>query len=220
MLVLPHNHSIDVDVNVKQVSRVLPIRGRGLAANLPRHFLLEIGINMALNDKQRRFVDEYLIDLNATQAAIRAGYSAKTAEQQGFQLLKKTSVSEAVTSRMKDREKRTEITQDRVLQELAKIGFADIRKAVKWGADIPVVNPETGEVLTANGVVLISSNEIDDDTAAAVSEISQTAQGIKIKMHDKKGALVDIGKHLGMFVDRVDATVTTKELPASIEDFV
>ena len=175
---------------------------------------------MALTDKQRRFVDEYLIDLNATQTAIRAGYSAKTAEQQGFQLLKKTSVSEAVTSRMKDREKRTEITQDRVLQELAKIGFADIRKAVKWGADIPVVNPETGEVLTANGVVLISSNEIDDDTAAAVSEISQTAQGIKIKMHDKKGALVDIGKHLGMFVDRVDATVTTKELPASIEDFV
>lgn len=121
---------------------------------------------------------------------------------------------------MKDREKRTEITQDRVLQELAKIGFADIRKAVKWGADIPVVNPETGEVLTANGVVLISSNEIDDDTACAVSEISQTAQGIKVKMHDKKGALVDIGKHLGMFVDRVDATVTTKELPASIEDFV
>jgi len=179
---------------------------------------LSSGINMALNQKQRRFVDEYLIDLNATQAAIRAGYSAKTAEQQGFQLLKKTSVAEAVALRIKDRERRTEITQDRVLQELAKIGFADIRKAVKWGADIPVVNPETGEALSANGVILISSDDIDDDTACAVSEISQTAQGVKIKMHDKKGALVDIGKHLGMFVDRVDATVTTRSLDPIPDD--
>ena len=67
---------------------------------------------------------------------------------------------------------------------------------------------------------LIPSEQLDDDTAAAVSEISQTAQGIKIKMHDKKGALVDIGKHLGMFVERVNATVSTRELPSSIDDFV
>lgn len=220
MLVLPHNHSIDVNVNVKQVSRVLPIRGRGLAANLPRHFLLQTGINMALNDKQRRFVGEYLIDLNATQAAIRAGYSEKTAGQQAFDLLKKPEIQESISSSMKAREDRTEITQDRVLRELAKIGFADIRKAVKWGADLPVVNPDTGEVLIANGVILVSSEQLDDDTAAAVSEISQTAQGVKIKMHDKKAALVDIGKHLGMFVDRVDATVSTRQLPASIDDFV
>jgi len=175
---------------------------------------------MALNDKQRRFVGEYLIDLNATQAAIRAGYSEKTAGQQAFDLLKKPEIQESISTAMKAREERTEITQDRVLRELAKIGFADIRKAVKWGADLPVVNSETGEVLIANGVVLVSSEQIDDDTAAAVSEISQTAQGVKIKMHDKKGALVDIGKHLGMFVDRVDATVSTRQLPASIDDFV
>lgn len=175
---------------------------------------------MALNDKQRRFVDEYLIDLNATQAAIRAGYSEKTAGQQAFDLLKKPEIQESISLAMKAREERTEITQDRVLRELAKIGFADIRKAVKWGAELPVINPETGEVLIANGVVLVSSEQLDDDTAAAVSEISQTAQGVKIKMHDKKSALVDIGKHLGMFVDRVDATVSTRQLPASIDDFV
>ena len=175
---------------------------------------------MALTDKQRRFVDEYLIDLNATQAAIRAGYSEKTSGSQSFDLLKKPEIKEYLATRQRDMEKRTEITQDRVLRELAKIGFADIRKAVNWGAEVPVVNPETGEVLTANGVVLVSSGSIDDDTAAAISEISQTAQGIKIKMHDKKGALVDIGKHLGMFVDRVDAVVSTRELPASIDDFV
>lgn len=161
---------------------------------------------MALNDKQRRFVAEYLIDLNATQAAIRAGYSEKTAEQYGFQLLQKTSVQKFLAERMKARENRTEITQDKVLQELAKIGFADIRKAVKWGDGIAVTDPESGAVEISNGVSLIGSEEIDDATAASISEVSQTAQGIKIKMHDKRAALVDIGRHLGMFTDKTEVT--------------
>ena len=71
-----------------------------------------------LTPKQQRFVDEYLIDLNATQAAIRAGYSPKTAEQQGFQLLKKTSVSEAIEQAQQERQKRTMVTQDDVIRGL------------------------------------------------------------------------------------------------------
>ena len=71
-----------------------------------------------LTPKQQRFVDEYLIDLNATQGAIRAGYSPKTAEQQGFQLLKKTSVSEAIEQAQKERQKRTFVTQDDVIRGL------------------------------------------------------------------------------------------------------
>ena len=71
-----------------------------------------------LTPKQQRFVDEYLIDLNATQAAIRAAYSPKTAEQQGFQLLKKTSVSEAIEQAQKERQKRTLVTQDDVIRGL------------------------------------------------------------------------------------------------------
>ena len=71
-----------------------------------------------LTPKQQRFVDEYLIDLNATQAAIRAGYSPKTAEQQGFQLLKKTSVSEAIEQAQQERQKRTLVTQDDVIRGL------------------------------------------------------------------------------------------------------
>ena len=71
-----------------------------------------------LTPKQQRFVDEYLIDLNATQAAIRAGYSLKTAEQQGFQLLKKTSVSEAIEQSQQERQKRTLVTQDDVIRGL------------------------------------------------------------------------------------------------------
>ena len=71
-----------------------------------------------LTPKQQRFVDEYLIDLNAKQAAIRSGYSPKTAEQQGFQLLKKTSVSEAIEQAQKERQKRTLVTQDDVIRGL------------------------------------------------------------------------------------------------------
>ena len=173
---------------------------------------------MALNEKQRRFVDEYLIDLNATQAAIRAGYSDKTAGSQAFDLLKKPEIESYISERMKDRESRTQITQDRVLKELAKIGFSDIRKAVKWGDGLLIANPETGELEIANGIALISSDSIDDDTAASISEVSQTAQGLKIKMYDKKSALVDIGKHLGMFVERVDATISTRTLEPLPDD--
>lgn len=158
---------------------------------------------MSLTAKQRRFVDEYLVDLNATQAAIRAGYSAKTAGQIGERLLKKVEIQEATQQRMKDRSRRTEITQDRVLQELAKIGFSDIRRAVSWGAAAP--DPE-GDDPPLNSVWLVPSEEVDPDTSAAISEISQTAQGIKIKLHDKRAALVDIGRHLGMFKDKLEVT--------------
>lgn len=161
---------------------------------------------MALNAKQRRFVDEYLIDLNATQAAIRAGYKAKYANTNAPKLLQNTAIAEALSAQMKAREQRTEITQDKVLAELAKIGFADIRNALAWGPEVMVVDEETGETAVSNGVALVPSGKIDDDTAAAISEISQTAQGIKIKLHDKRAALVDIGRHLGMFKDKVEVT--------------
>lgn len=80
--------------------------------------------------KVPRFWNFRRSDLNATQAAIRAGYSAKTAGQIGERLLKKVEAQALLSERMKAREKRTEITQDRVLQELAKIGFSDICRAI------------------------------------------------------------------------------------------
>ena len=140
--------------------------------------------------KQQRFVDEYLIDLNATQAAIRAGYSKRTAEQQGFQLLKKTSVQAAVQEAIRKRSERTEITQDRVLQELAKIGFSNMKDFVEWGPD---------------GVTLKESAEMDGDAALCVAEVYQTTTQhggtVKFKLHDKVSALEKIAKHLGMFSD-------------------
>lgn len=167
-----------------------------------------------LTAKQRAFVREYLIDLNATQAAIRAGYSESTARSTGAENLTKPAVASAIEAAMKLRAERTDITADRVLKELAKIGFADIRKAVKWQTAMITEedNPEGGDVavlktIVTNTVQMVASEEIDDDTAAAIAEVSQNATGgVKIKLHDKRAALVDIGKHLGMFKERVELT--------------
>ncbi len=166
-----------------------------------------------MTPKQQRFVEEYLIDLNATQAAIRAGYSADTAYSQGQRLLKDVDIGAAVDELMARRSMRTNITQDQVIRELARIGFVDIRKVVQWtngaaGFDEDRAE-ETGEVRisVANFVSLVPSDQIDAESAAAISEISQTKDGaLKVKLHDKRAALVDLGRHLGMFKDKVELT--------------
>jgi len=156
-------------------------------------------MSRGLTDKQSRFVEEYLIDLNATQAAIRAGYSAKTAEWIGPQLLGKTHVAEAVRAGRASLSKRVEITQERVLQEYARIAFFDPRKVFdSTGAPRPI-------------------HELDDDTAAAIVGLEVVQVGnaevgvgdvLKYKMADKKGALDSVARHLGMFNDKLDLKVT------------
>lgn len=152
-----------------------------------------------LTPKQERFVEEYLVDLNATQAAIRAGYSAKTAEWIGPQLLGKTHVAEAVGAGRAALSKRTEITQDRVLQEYARLAFLDPRKLFhSTGSPKPI-------------------HELDDDTAAAIVGLDVVQVGnaevgvgdvLKYKLADKKGALDSVARHLGMFNDKLDLKVT------------
>jgi phage terminase small subunit len=150
----------------------------------------------ALTPKQQRFVEEYLIDLNATQAAIRAGYSEKTAGSQAFDLLKKPEINDAVVSAMKEREKRTEITQDMVLKELAKIGFSNMQDYMRVGPD---------------GDPYLDFSNLSRDQAAALAEVTvedfkdgrgedaRDVRKVKFKLADKRAALVDIGRHLGMF---------------------
>lgn len=175
------------------------------------------GTRPSLTPKQQRFVDEYLVDLNATQAAIRAGYSAATANEQGSQNLAKLSISDAIAAARAEQSARTGITADRVLAELAKIGFADIRKAVRWSSNVAVAAPDERSVddiledgpelrhAITNQVELIDSTDIDDDTAAAIAEVSMTDKGsLKVKFHDKKGALTELGRHLGIFTDKVE----------------
>ena len=149
-----------------------------------------------LNERQKRFVQEYLVDLNATQAAIRAGYSEKTAGSQAFELLKKPEIQEAIRKAQAKLSERTGITQERVLAEYAKIAFADMRNVVKW---------------KGQSVELLDSQALSDDAAMSVAEVKQTKEGLAIKLHDKKGALDSIAKHLGMFTDKVE--VAHKDAP-------
>lgn len=157
----------------------------------------------SLTKKQALFVREYLVDLSAEQAARRAGYSPRSAKVEGYRLLRHPEVSAAIARERRAVSTRTGITPERVLMELAKFGFSDIRKVIKWQALVTELEEdEDGEPVlrTTNEVVLVDSDKIDADTAAAITEISQTKDGaLKVKLVDKRAALVDIGRHLGMF---------------------
>ena len=155
------------------------------------------GKRSALTPKQQRFVDEYILDLNATQAAIRAGYSAKTADRIGPELLGKTWVAAAVDNAKQKREKRTEITADRVLEGLAAVAFGDLRTLFS----------DTG--------ALISPSDLPDAAAKMLAgiEVSTVNRGegdvehvAKVKTNDRLKALELLGKHLGMFTDKLEVT--------------
>ncbi|RUR38541.1 terminase small subunit [Vreelandella populi] len=152
-----------------------------------------------LTPKQSRFVDEYLIDLNVTQAATRAGYSAKTAGRTGHDLLKKPEIARLISERMKDREKRTEITQDRVLKELARLGFADLRDVFTETGHIKRPDEWSdamGAAVSSIEVIVRPSGEVDDEGRPEVEHVH------KIRLWDKNSALEKIAKHLGMFTDQ------------------
>lgn len=141
-----------------------------------------------LTPKQRRFIDEYLIDLNATQAAIRAGYSEKTAYSIGLQNLKKLEIQAEIQKRRNRLQNKLEITQERVLQELAAIAFAN-------GADYAkVVN--SGLLPT---VEMIPTKELPSEKLPAIAGIKANQYGVEVKLHDKVKALELLGKYLGTF---------------------
>ena len=134
-----------------------------------------------LTELQKRFVAEYLVDLNATQAAKRAGYKDPNI---GRQLITNNNVSEAIQKAIARREERTQITQDMVLRELAAIGFA---KATDY------VTIESGQV------VINDTASLTDAQRGAIASIERTKYGTKVRLHDKVRALEKLGEHLGMF---------------------
>lgn len=137
-----------------------------------------------MTEKQKRFVEEYLIDLNAKQAAIRAGYSVKNADKIGSELLGKTRVKQAVSEAIAERSRRTGVNQDRVVRELARIAFSNFSD---------IVDPDTAR---------IKENATEDDLACIQSiKIKPNEFGTEreVRLFDKRAALVDLGKHLGMW---------------------
>lgn len=161
-----------------------------------------------LTERQKRFCDEYLITLNATQSAIRAGYSEKYAHTNVTKLLQNTTIMSYIQEKQAEREKRTEITQDMVLRELAIIAFSKatdyasiVEKQATANVDGELIHltDENGEPLMYRTVEPVLTEELTEDQKKALAVIKKGRDGFEIKPYDKVRALELIGKHLGMW---------------------
>jgi phage terminase small subunit len=165
-----------------------------------------------LTVKQKAFIQEYLIDLNGTKAAIRAGYSPKTAKVQAARLLTNVNVSDGIVKAMEKRSKRTEITQDRVIEELARIAFDDIKNYVSFRTEkVSVGTDENGEEIFKYKTI-IEVKDSDTIDTRGISEVRVGRDGFKFKLYSKLQALEDLAKHLGMFVDKESLELRRQEM--------
>lgn len=157
-----------------------------------------------LTAKQQAFVDEYLIDRNATQAAIRAGYSAKTAYSQGQRLLKNVEVLAAVSGGLKGLSEATGITAARVILELARLGTSDVRRMFnEHGSLLSIVNLSDDAAAAVSSIKVVTKRlPTGDGEPAEVEYISE------IKLWDKNSALEKLGKHLKLFTEVHEHTLS------------
>jgi phage terminase small subunit len=159
-----------------------------------------------LPPKQARFVEEYLTDFNGAQAAIRAGYSPKTARVQASKMLAKVSIREALLRRRQEITDANELTPEKVIAELERIAFARMDTYTKWGA---------------SGVALIASDELPEGAAAAVSEVSETitdkSHNVRFTLHDKAASLDKLLKYMQWKKETEDLAVQIKELATEVE---
>lgn len=153
-----------------------------------------------MTKKQKRFVEEYLIDLNATQAAIRAGYSPKAAYSIGSENLRKPEIRACIEKAMAEQSKRTGINQDRIIIELAKIGLLNPKNLINFD-EATVKEEATEEDLAAISSIRVKRFPTKD------------GEGIEreVKMYDKTKALELLGRHFGMFKDKVEVSGLEEE---------
>ncbi len=158
-----------------------------------------------LSQKQKRFIEEYLIDLNATQAAIRAGYSPDTANEQGSQNLAKLSVRNEIDKAIAERSKRTGVNADRVVRELAKIAFSKATDIIDFrdGTLLPDINDDD--------LAVIQSVKVKTST----SDTGESTER-EIKLADKLKALELLGRHLGIYTDKSKIEVEPSQKFADI----
>ena len=163
-----------------------------------------------MTDKQARFCEEYMVDLNATQAAIRAGYSPASAKTVGPRLLENVGVQKLIAQLQAEQSRRTGVSTDRVVRELAKIAFVN-------AADL--IDPKTAS---------LKSDASHDDLAAVQSVKAFGEDGLEqeVKLADKLRALDLLGKHLGMYKDTseedpaADALAKAKELLGGVDSAI
>src|SRR4051794_12014195 len=139
-----------------------------------------------LTPKQAKFVQEYLVDLNATRAACRAGYSPATAGQQADRLLRNAKVAAAVQAALDERSERTRLKADAVIEELRRIAFANIADYVAWNHE---------------KVIFLNSQKMTPESLSAVAQVSYDRNGgVQVRLHDKIAALDKLMKQLGKYV--------------------
>lgn len=171
---------------------------------------------MALTEKQKLFVEEYLVDLNAKQAAIRAGYSPKTAEQIGYKLVQKSSVSEEIEKAMARRAKRLSVRQEDVINELKAIAYTERSSYAKVvekqaymttedGTRIPLTDEDGNPIMYRTVQVELTDN-LSEDEKKAIAGIKMGKNGIEVETADKVRALELLGRHLGMFKEKVEVS--------------
>lgn len=177
-----------------------------------------------MNDRQRMFADEYLIDLNAEAAAIRAGYSPRYARGNAHKLVANSCIAEYIQKRMNDRAQRTEITQDFVLQELmaiASVNATDYARVVEKnatalidGVQVQLFDAE-GNPVVYRTVEPILTEELTDIQKKALCVIKKGRDGFEIKPYDKLKVLELLGRHLGMWDKKTETDL--EEQRARIE---
>jgi len=154
-----------------------------------------------ITDKMKRFINEYLVDFNATQAAIRAGYSESTAQEQSSQLLARPDIRALIAEGQKAIAERTQSFQDDAVSELKIVGFSDLADflSVKDGG---IVEQKPFNELTKEQTKCIKKikQTVRSSHSADGTILHQTAV-IEIELHDKLKALELLGRHLGMFND-------------------
>jgi phage terminase small subunit len=142
-----------------------------------------------LSVRQSLFVERYLVLSNARQAALEAGYSPKTATEQGHRLLKHPEVRKRIAAHQRKIKMKTEVTTERIVTELAKIAFSDLSQLIEMEGD---------------DLKIRDLSKVDADLRAAVSEVSVTStrdgKNRKLKLHDKIKALHLLGQFTGMFI--------------------
>lgn len=149
-----------------------------------------------LTDKQRMFCEEYMIDFNATKAAIRSGYSQKTAQEIGAQNLSKLIIQNYISEKIKNQSKRLEISSDRVILEIARLAFVDVRKIFDSEGklkDITTIDDDTSAAISSFEVDDLKAYNEESDSYGKIGEAK------KIKLYDKIRALEMLAKHFGMF---------------------
>lgn len=167
-------------------------------------------MSVDLNEKQKRFCDEYLKDYNATQAATRAGYSPKTAYSQGHDLLKKPEVQSYLAARAERITKKLEISQERTMQEIARIAFSDLRCLFNEDGSLKNIADLTEEEAAILGSVDVDELFEMQENASGRKEKVQTGFTKKVKLWDKTKALEMLAKHFKIYSDSPVNTNTIK----------